>query len=225
MRLRTPAAIVVAGGSGRRAVTAGDETPKQFRSLGGRALFEWSIDAFKDFGCDTIVLVVPASDVDRVRSSVDDDVVVVEGGKIRQHSVANGLVSVKTELVLVHDAARPFVDQNMIARVVDALSAGADAVIPCVAVNETIKEVSEDVVLRTVNRERLCVSQTPQGFTISALRRAHEEAASEGFEGTDDAQLVERSGGLVRIVDGSSANLKITTSNDLDVAAAIVRHS
>ncbi|MDQ3877801.1 MAG: 2-C-methyl-D-erythritol 4-phosphate cytidylyltransferase [Actinomycetota bacterium] len=221
-RTGSPAAIVVAGGSGRRAITGGDATPKQFRSLAGRALFEWSIDAFKAFGCSPIVVVVPESHVDVVRASWDGDAVVAAGGETRQRSVANGLVLVDREFVLIHDAARPLIDRETIERVVDALHEGAEAAIPTVPVSETIKEISDHVVLRTITRDHLHVSQTPQGFITEIVRRAHEEATKEGFVGTDDAQLVERSGGLVTIVTGSRTNIKVTTADDFDIAAAMM---
>ncbi|MEA2487963.1 MAG: 2-C-methyl-D-erythritol 4-phosphate cytidylyltransferase, partial [Actinomycetota bacterium] len=201
----SPAAIIVAGGRGRRAVAPDDSTPKQFRRLAGRALFEWSLTAFETFGCSPIVLVVPAEHVAVVHASHSEaDVIVVEGGRTRQASVANGLDSVATEHVLVHDAARPFVEQETIARVTRALRSGAEAAIPCIPAVETIKDTVGDSVVTTVDRAQLQIAQTPQGFITTRLRAAHERAVADDFHGTDDAQLFERIGGVVRVVEGST---------------------
>lgn len=212
---------MVAGGSGRRAAESADDVPKQFRNLSGRILFEWSLDAFAVFGCRPIVLVLPPPDVDRWRSKMSDrEVEVVAGGTTRQRSVSNGLSRIEAEYVLVHDAARPFVDQLTIGRVVDELAAGADAVVPCVRVSETVKERRGDSRVRTIDRDNLWVAQTPQGFVTSTLKAAHLDAPGDDVA-TDDAQLIERSGGDVRIVEGSPGNIKITSSHDLLVAEAI----
>lgn len=213
------AAIIVAGGSGSRAASPLDDTPKQFRGLAGRAMFEWSLEALASFGCSPLVVVVPSDRVSSTHPTID--AVVVGGGATRQASVSQGLRRVETERVLVHDAARPFVDRGTIAAVVEALNAGAKAVVPCVPPTETIKKTVEGRVAETLDRDELRMAQTPQGFVCDVLRAAHERAAADDFTGTDDAQLVERMGIEVGIVAGSPVNIKITTGNDLLFAEAM----
>lgn len=146
---------------------------------------------------------------------------VVEGGASRQDSVANGLRSVQDDFALVHDAARPFVDPEMIRALLEAIDE-ADGVVPVVPVGETIKEIAGGDVARTIDRRNLFLSQTPQLFRTDALRRAHESAQADGFVGTDDAQLVERNGGTITTVPGSRRNIKLTYPEDFVLAERMV---
>jgi 2-C-methyl-D-erythritol 4-phosphate cytidylyltransferase len=171
-------------------------------------------------GCE-VILVVPTDHLERARA-VDGDVEIVPGGNSRQASVANGLAAVSTDLVLVHDAARPFVDSELIDALLDGLG-DADGVVPVVPVHETVKEISGGDVTRTLDRERLALSQTPQLFKTGVLGAAHEQAASEGFQATDDAQLVEHSGGRIATVPGSRRNIKLTYPEDFEIAEQMVR--
>jgi 2-C-methyl-D-erythritol 4-phosphate cytidylyltransferase len=144
-------------------------------------------------------------------------VVVVAGGATRSESVRAGLAAVPAEatVVCVHDAARPFASAALYGRVVAAVSAGADAAVPALAVTDTIKIVDRDaVVVATPERASLRAVQTPQAFRADVLRRAH----ASGGEGTDDASLVEAIGGRVVVVDGETDNRKITHPDDLDWA-------
>ena len=158
-------------------------------------------------------------------------VVVVPGGATRQASVAAGLAAAPdgpvSDVVLVHDAARPFVPPELVARVVAAVRRGHAAVVPGLAVTDTIKRVGDgdgaaDPVVGTVDRAELRAVQTPQGFTAALLRRAHDEAArhadDETLAATDDAGLVERLGLPVWVVPGDERAAKITTARDLRVA-------
>ena len=149
------------------------------------------------------------------------DVHVIEGGASRQESVANGLRSVEDEVVIVHDAARPFVESETIDALLEAID-DTDGVVPVVPVGETIKEVAGEDVARTIDRANLFLSQTPQLFRTHALRQAHESAQADGFVGTDDAQLVERNGGTIRTVPGSRKNIKLTYPEDFDLAERMV---
>lgn len=149
---------------------------------------------------------------------------VVEGGEHRQNSVANALAALDLapdDIVLVHDAVRPFVDDETINGVIDAVKK-YDAAIAGIPAVDTVKQVDRTadgaVVLATVPRERMVMAQTPQGFRFGLLKKAFDEATADGFLGTDEAALIERSGAAVHVVMGSPRNLKITTPGDLELA-------
>lgn len=227
-------AIVVAAGSGQR---LGANLPKALVPLCGRPLYEWAaIGMSAHPQISTIVLVVPRDVVDLVAAVVRDDssstgrcpVEVIAGGATRQQSVALGLaVSDPTaDAVLVHDAARPLVPADVVTRVIAALANGAAAVVPVVAVADTIKRVDPaGVVIETVDRDMLRAVQTPQGFRRSLLVAVHEsqrQAVGAADAGpTDDAGLVEAAGVAVTTVAGSELSFKITTPHDLRVAEAV----
>ena len=218
--------IVVAGGRGER---LGGARPKQFRMLGGRTLLEWSISPFDAIDAiREVVVVLPASlasprpeCLNRVRA----DVRVVAGGDRRQDSVALGFDAVApgTDLVIIHDAARPFCTTAVIQRVLDA-AGESGAAIAAVAAQDTVKEVELragiDVVVKTVPRERIFLAQTPQAFAYPILRDAVEFGRAGGI-GTDEASLAEQAGHRVRLVEGDRRNMKITTEADLAMAEAM----
>ena len=153
----------------------------------------------------------------------------VEGGEHRQQSVANGLAAVSAsaeDVVLVHDAVRPFVNEEMIHEVI----AGAQkygAAIAAVPAMDTVKQVERTaegaLIKATIPREKVVMAQTPQGFRYDVLKKAFDEAAADGFIGTDEASLVERSGHPVAVVMGSPKNIKITTPGDLELAEFYMR--
>jgi 2-C-methyl-D-erythritol 4-phosphate cytidylyltransferase len=147
----------------------------------------------------------------------NEGVAFVAGGETRQESVRNALEGIVADRIVIHDGARPFVKEDLVHRVLDALE-GADAVIPVLPVDDTLKEIDGDRVLGTIDRNRVRRVQTPQAFRTEALRAAHEAASRDGFVGTDDAQLVERNGGRVVTVDGQWSNLKLTRPEDFAVA-------
>lgn len=173
--------------------------------LDGRRVLDHSLDA-ANAHCDGVVLVVNPDHAGDPEPAAD---VVVPGGATRSASVRAGLAAVPADAdrVLVHDAARPWASAAVWQRVLDGLDTGADAVVPAVPVVDTLRELGGS----TVDRGRFVAVQTPQGFRVDALRRAH---AGEP-EGTDDASLVEATGGIVLLVDGDPANRKITTAADL----------
>jgi 2-C-methyl-D-erythritol 4-phosphate cytidylyltransferase len=148
----------------------------------------------------------------------------VEGGEHRQQSVANALNAVAAEaddIVLVHDAVRPLVDHEIIDNVIAGVEKHGAAIAGVPAV-DTVKQVERAadaaIITSTIPRERVVLAQTPQGFRFGVLKRAFDEAAEDGFIGTDEASLVERSGHAVAVVMGSPRNLKITTPADLELA-------
>ncbi len=213
--------IIVAGGRGAR---AGGAVPKQLVDLGGRTVLQRSIAAF-DAHPDvaTIVVVLPAEllpEAAGLMGTTRVPVRAVAGGTRRQDSVRAGVDALAAEatVVLVHDAARPFVDSGVIDRVI-AATAGAGAVVPAVAARDTIKRVAgrTSLVTETIPRDEVWLAQTPQGFTRDVLVEAVALGAS-GVEATDEATLAERAGHAVAIVPGDERNVKITTADDLEAA-------
>ena len=165
---------------------------------------------------------MPAESIDGVGASFSQRCVVVGGGDSRQQSVRNGLQHVTSEYVVVHDAARPFVTAEMVDRTLSSL-ADAEAAIVATPLDETLKRVDGDVVDETLTRAHLWRVQTPQSFRTSILLDAHDKAAAEGFEVTDDASLVERYGGRVVVVHSTRANIKLTYPEDFVIAEAMLK--
>lgn len=199
--------ILVAAGSGSRFGGA-----KQYARLAGQRVVDWSLSVAREASAG-VVLVVPAG---REGGSEAADVVVV-GGATRSESVRAGLARVPPDaaVVVVHDAARPLAAAGLFESTIGAVRAGADAAVPVVAVTDTLRHRDGGGV---VDRDGLVAVQTPQAFRVDALRRAH----AGGGEATDDASLVERSGGRVVIVEGDPANRKITDATDLVAAEAVL---
>jgi 2-C-methyl-D-erythritol 4-phosphate cytidylyltransferase len=220
-------AVVAAAGDGRR---LGHERPKAFVKLGGRPLLAHAIELFEAHPrVERMVVVVP-EDWEEPATLLADELAAgkvaaaVSGGPTRAESVAAGLAEVapSATAVLVHDAARPFASAELVDRVLDAL-VGADGSVPGVPLADTVKRVGGGAVLETLERSELRAVQTPQAFRAEALRRAYAGAAGEIAAATDCAQLVERAGGRVVVVDGEAANAKITTPDDLVRAEARTR--
>ena len=217
--------VIVAGGGGTR---AGGPELKQFRWIAGKPMLLHSLQTFMQRAdVVTVVCVLPREyvgdpppwifqcDVDRLLVSV--------GGRTRTESVANGLDDLPDEarIVLVHDAARPFVGLETIDRVVRSVRDG-HATIAAVPVTDTLKDVDEaGLITRTVERERLWRAQTPQGFPREVIVRAHQEARAARVSATDDAALCERIGVPVRVVRGTEGAMKITEDADFARAEAL----
>jgi 2-C-methyl-D-erythritol 4-phosphate cytidylyltransferase len=203
-------AIVVAAGGGTRFGAA-----KQFARLGDVTVLDRAVGVARE-SCDGVVVVLPAGK----EWAPPEGVRVAVGGATRSASVRAGLACVPddTDVVVVHDAARPLASRALFARVVAAVRAGADAAIPGVPVADTVKRVRDHVVVETVPRDDLVAVQTPQAFRRAALAAAH---ASDGV-GTDDAALVEAAGGTVVVVEGETRNLKLTLVSDLELAQALI---
>ena len=195
--------IVVAAGAGRRFGGA-----KQHVELAGVPLWQRAVEVLRAGGVHDVVVVgdVPGG---------------VPGGERRRDSVAAGLAALPATAthVLVHDAARALATPELVTRVIAALTDGSDAVIPVVAVRDTLKRVDGTKVVETVDRSDLVAVQTPQGFGRAVLEAAHRDDADDA---TDDAALVERAGVVVTTVEGDPANLKVTYPEDLAVATALL---
>lgn len=206
-------AIVVAAGGGSRF-----GAPKQFARLGRATVLDRSLVTARR--CADGVVVVLAADA---KWSAPDGVLEAVGGATRSESVRAGLalVAEDAEIVLVHDAARPFASPLLYRAVIEAVRGGADAAIPALVVADTIKRIEGNRVVATIDRSNLVVVQTPQAFRAAALREAHAANA----EGTDDAALVEAAGGTVVVVAGERRNFKITVPDDLEIAAALLENT
>ena len=213
------AAIIAAGGEGRR---IGGAVPKQLLDLAGRSMLERSVAAFA--GHDRVAEVVVAlpgtvlADPPPWLQSAGDHVRAVAGGARRQDSVANAFDAIddRTSIVLIHDAARPFVSADLISRSIDAAVAHG-AAIAAIPAHDTVKRVDRDVIVETIPRESIFLAQTPQAFRRRVLADAVALGRS-GVNATDEAALAERAGHTVHVVEGDPANVKITTTADLDAA-------
>jgi 2-C-methyl-D-erythritol 4-phosphate cytidylyltransferase len=211
-------AILVAGGQGER-MRAG--LPKAFLSLAGEPLLLWAARAFATApSVSGIVAVAPEGHVARARALLGPIQMlrdVVAGGERRQDSVLAGLRSLPEGfdgLVLVHDAARPLVEVELIERVARA-AAETGAALPALQIVDTVKQVEAGRVVTTLERSRLLRAQTPQGFRYSLLARAYAEAGRSGVRLTDEAMALERLGLPVAVVAGSERNRKLTCPDDL----------
>jgi len=217
-------AIVVAAGRGTR---LGAQTAKAFVSLAGVPMVTYALRTLVRVpSLSSITLVVGGDEIERATRVVDScgpwplPIRLVPGGAARQDSVAAGLelVASDDDLVIVHDAARPFASLACITACVAAATETGAAIV-ALAVRDTVKLVDETgVIQRTLDRQRVWLAQTPQVFRAAVLRRAYALARRDAYHGTDDAALVERLGVPVHIVPGETTNLKITTPDDLQWA-------
>jgi len=224
------AALIPAAGQGKR---MGAEKPKAFLPLGDRPILAHTLQKFED--CPQVDEVLPllppgegmewAGEAIR-RFGLRKVSRVLPGGDERQDSVYRGLQALrgKADWVIIHDGVRPFISLELIQQVL-AETRRWKAVLVALPAGETVKEGSpENEVVRTLDRSRLWMVQTPQAFQYPLVLRAHEEARREGFRGTDDASLVERLGIPVKILRGSRFNFKITTPEDLVLAEALLKY-
>jgi 2-C-methyl-D-erythritol 4-phosphate cytidylyltransferase len=214
-------ALVVAAGRGER---LGSSRPKALVSLAGRPLVQWSVIALRAVPqIEQIVVALPADRLDAVPAGA----IAVAGGEARSQSVRNALNAAGAgDPVIVHDAARPLAPPELFAQAIEELDrSGADAVIAASPVSDTIKLVDADgrTVSATLDRSRLWAVQTPQVFRRAVLERALGDA-TEAVLGsvTDDAGLVERLGGTVRVIDAGPRNIKVTTETDLRLAELLL---
>ncbi len=213
------AVLIVAAGRGSR---AGEGLPKQYRPIAGKALLSHTLDTLSSALPDAIIQVVIHPDDTGLYDTAAQDRAIEPpafGGGTRQESVQNGLMALQKhepEFVLVHDAARPFIDAATIERLLIKLRSGAKAVLPATKVTDTLKSVSNGVIAHTVDREHLYAVQTPQAFHFDSLIDAH--AATTGKELTDDGAVMEAAGFQVQIVEGNPENFKITTAADFEKA-------
>lgn len=231
--------IIPAAGLGTRMASAPSArgkkaaASKQFTDLGGTPIL---VHTLRKFAASTLVneiyIALRKNEIDPFKERLQkeaEDVLskplhFVEGGEHRQDSVANAIAAISAapdDVILVHDAVRPFVTEEIIKDVIECVKKRGAAIAGVPAV-DTIKQVDRTaegaLITTTVPRERVVLAQTPQGFRYDVLKKAFDEAAADGFIGTDEASLVERSGQEVAVVMGSPRNIKITTPGDLELA-------
>ncbi len=224
-------AIIPAAGLGRR---FGPGRDKPFQPLGGKPLIILPLETLQSIPeVIEIIPVLRAGDTVHGRMLFDQYGItkihrIAVGGKERQDSVFHGLSLIEDthQYVLVHDGARPLADRELFGRVIAEMHKSwesCDGIIPGVPVKDTIKEGEHGLVKRTLKRDSLWAVQTPQIFTCEAISRAYEKAMEKKRYATDDAALLERYGGRIRIIMGSYRNIKITTPEDLIIAEALLR--
>lgn len=223
------AAIVPAAGSGTR---MGTKTKKQFLALAGIPLLGYALKTLEN--CPvvrSIVIVAGPGEEDYCRSAVVEKLglnkvaAIVPGGKERQDSVYSGLLALSPEfdIIVVHDGVRPLFSLNILESVIAAAQTHGAAAC-AVPAKDTVKLADENkFVTRTLPRDRTWLVQTPQAFRYELIMEAHRRARGDNLLATDDTALVESLGGQVKIVMGSYENIKITTPEDLELAAAIIR--
>ncbi len=222
--------VIAGGGRGRR---FGGETYKQFMELQGRPIYLWSLAPFLSLpGVVEVAAVVPEGldpgleeMVARWFPDLSVELKVVYGGASRQESVAHGVatLSKRVQWVAVHDAARPLVTQEIIERTL-LMAQEVGAAVPVLEIPDTVKEVDDSsLIIRTLDRNRLRLAQTPQICRRDLLEQALATARERGWELTDEAALLEAAGIGVAVVEGSRFNIKITTQDDLALAAAMLQ--
>ncbi len=220
-------AIVPAAGLGKR---FGPGANKPFLKLGGRPLIVWPLETLESI--PDIVEIIPAlkpDDMEEGRKVFEEFGLkkikrIAAGGKERQDSIYNGLKLVQNTdcIVLIHDGVRPLIEKNLVENAVGGL-ADYDGVVLGVPVKDTIKEVRNMVISKTLKRDSIWAIQTPQIFPYRIISKAYDKAMKDGHYSTDDSALVERNGGKVKIVAGSYGNIKITTPEDLYIAETLLR--
>jgi 2-C-methyl-D-erythritol 4-phosphate cytidylyltransferase len=237
-------AVIPAAGLGTRMTSAAkDKKPaatKQFAELRGKPVLIRTLSKFAHHReVNEIFVALRREEIAPFRARIERDApeilekepVLLEGGEHRQHSVANALAQVSAsddDVVLVHDAVRPFVTDQMIHEVIVAAQkyGAAIAAVPAVDTLKQVERTAEGALIKaTILREKVVMAQTPQGFLYRVLKKAFDEAAADGFIGTDEASLVERSGHPVAVVMGSAQNIKITTPADLELAEFYLERS
>jgi 2-C-methyl-D-erythritol 4-phosphate cytidylyltransferase len=238
-------AIVPAAGLGRR---FGPGTNKPFHLLGGKPLVVWSLETLQSVEeIEEIIPVLKEADREKAaevfgQHNLSKVKKIASGGKERQDSVYNGLnlIEDRDGIILIHDGARPFIEKDLIEKAIKELLIppasplekggkgglkGFDGVVLGVPVKNTIKEVKKSMVKRTLKRDSLWAIQTPQVFHYRTILSVYERAIKEGFYSTDDAALIEKYGGKIRVIMGSYRNMKITTPEDLIAAEFLLSRS
>ncbi|HJV32130.1 MAG TPA: 2-C-methyl-D-erythritol 4-phosphate cytidylyltransferase [Bacillales bacterium] len=218
--------IIPAAGQGKR---MGVGKNKLLIDLNGIPMFIHTLRVFEsDEECEGVVLAIHPQDVVEFKALLEKYKItkvknIVSGGQERQHSIYNGLKTVNGNgVILVHDAARPFVKKEHIHRLMETAEKYGAAILG-VPAKDTMKKVSDGMVLETVERSSLWAVQTPQAFRMSILLEANEAAEKDKFIGTDDASLVERLSIPIKMVEGDYDNIKLTTKEDLFFAEAILK--
>lgn len=206
-------AIIPAGGTSSRF----GNTNKLLEKINGKEVIRYTIDAFEASNVDKIIICANVSIIEELKKIFADykKVKIIEGGQSRQASVFNGLKASSCDYVLIHDGARPMVTTDLINSAIDMVK-DKKALTVATKTIDTIKEVVDGKIIRTIDRSKLYNTQTPQAFEYNLIKPAHEKLIGQNF--TDDAGMLEELGYDVYILNGSYKNIKITTQNDIDIA-------
>ena len=222
------AAVIPAAGSGKRLKS---KNKKQFMEIGGKHLLYYTLRVFQDCkNIDEIVVVAPKGDITRTRKDIVEKFAftkvksVVKGGTERQDSVKIGFeaLSRDTDIVVIHDAARPLINKRLINSVVN-VAAEKGSAIAAVRVTDTLKMAVNGVVKNTFPRENFWRAQTPQAFDYAILNECYDRKLNEEAVFTDEAQMLEYAGFEINIVEGIEQNIKITDSSDFKLASLLLR--
>lgn len=206
-------AIIPAGGTSSRF----GNTNKLLEKINGKEVIQYTIEAFLSSNTDEIIICANTSIIDNLKNifKLYPKIKIIQGGETRQKSVYNGLIFSKCDYVLIHDAARPMITPELINRAIETVKTQKALTVATKTI-DTIKEVENGKIIRTVDRAKLYNTQTPQAFEYNLILAAHEKLKEQNF--TDDAGMLESLGQDVYILDGSYKNIKITTQNDIEVA-------
>ena len=221
-------AIITAAGSGKRMKM---DVNKVFILFNGKPILAYTIGAFiRSQEIDELIITTAKDEENKVEEivkslNVNIPYKIIEGGKERQDSIFNALknVSSDAEIILVHDAARPYIQPEVISKVIKEARENKAAIV-AVKVKDTIKEEADSIVTNTLDRNKIWVVQTPQAFNAQLLKEAYLKAKEDNFLGTDDSSLVERLGVAVKIVEGDYSNIKITTQEDLELLRLFMKN-
>lgn len=219
-------AVIVAAGNSKR---MDDGIDKLAVELNGKPLLAWTISRFESTEIiDEIIVVTREDEIEKVKELTLSEGFrkvssIIEGGAFRQQSTQNGLnaTSDDSTVVLVHDGARPLIRTSDIERIAESAEENGAALLALPS-KESVKEVHDGRVTKTLPRESIWLAQTPQGFRKELLQKALSDAEKEGYVGTDEASLVERIGEEVVVVEGHSSNIKVTVSSDIGIVRSLL---
>lgn len=206
-------AIIPAGGTSSRF----GKSNKLLEKIGEKEVIKYTVEAFEKSNIDEIIICANIAIIDDLKKILNDckKVRIIEGGASRQESVFNGIKACECDYVLIHDAARPMITTDLINTAIDEV-VFKNALTVATKTIDTIKEVVDGKIVKTIDRSKLYNTQTPQAFRYDLIKDAHEKLSGQNF--TDDAGMLEALGQTVYILNGSYKNIKITTQNDIDIA-------
>ncbi len=206
-------AIIPAGGTSSRF----GKTNKLLEKINGKEVIKYTLDAFEASNVDEIIVCANISIIEELTKICANSkkVKIIEGGQTRQASVYNGLKAEMCDYVLIHDGARPMITTDLINSAIEMVK-DKKALTVATKTIDTIKEVADGKIIRTIDRSKLYNTQTPQAFEYNLIKNAHDKLIGQNF--TDDAGMLEELGIDVYILNGSYKNIKITTQNDIDIA-------
>lgn len=206
-------AIIPAGGTSSR---FGNKN-KLLEKINGKEVIKYTVQAFENSNVDEIIICANVSIIEELQEILKDcrKVKIIEGGETRQASVFNGLKASECNYVLIHDAARPMITTDLVNQTIEMVK-DKNALTVATKTIDTIKEVEDGKITRTIDRAKLYNTQTPQAFKYELIKDAHTKLYGKNF--TDDAGMLEELGETVYILNGSYKNIKITTQNDIDIA-------